>query len=236
MGSSTKPPRSTGTGKAHDSLAQTRAAPIIDELAETREGVSLAMGSVLLDAAEIEMGVRGFSAMNAEGVAERAGVPLDVFHAHYPDLDALLRAANDRFVQQMNDAVDAGTATGSWRGSRVREVVEIAVRTVLEVLHDRRALVAACLVQGPHDPSLLAGFRRVGTHFADRLVTAVHECVDGPPPSDRRVAFALLTAAAIAHHVVQLGDDWSGRTITRDELAEETTRMITAYLALPLTP
>ncbi|MDB4941799.1 MAG: hypothetical protein JWP97_1333 [Labilithrix sp.] len=226
---STRPPN--GKAKVHDSLAQTRAVPVVDELAETREGMSLTMTGALLDAAEVEMSLRGFGGMNAEGVAERAGVAVDVLHAHYPDMAALLRAANERFVQQVADAVEAATATGSWYGSRVGEVVEIAVRSLLEVVEERQALVQACLLQGPADPALVAGLRRIGTHFTARLVAAVRECIDAPASSDRAVGFSLLTAAAIAHHVLLMGDGWAGITFTRDELTAETTRMITAYLA-----
>jgi AcrR family transcriptional regulator len=213
----------------HDSLASTRAAPVVDELAETREGGTVS-NTFLLDAGEAEISARGFARTKVEHVAERAGVSVDVFHAHFPGMGALLRALNARFVEQMAHAVEAATATGSWHGSRVRDVVEIAVRSILEVVHDRQGLVRAFLAHGATDRALAAGLRQIGAHMTQRLVVALRECVDAPAPSDRAVGFSLLLGVALAHHSILVGDDWSGVRFTKEEIAEETARVISAYL------
>ena len=213
----------------HDSLAATRAAPVVDELAETREGHTVSTLS-LLDAGEREIAARGFARTKVEHVAERAGVSIDVFHAHFAGMGALLRALNVRFVDQMASAVDASTATGSWQGSRARDVVEIAVRTILEVVHDRQGLVRAFLAHGATDRALAAGLRKIGAHMTSRLVIALRECKDAPAPSDRSVGFALQLGVALAHHSILVGDDWAGVPFTKEEIAEEATRVISAYL------
>jgi AcrR family transcriptional regulator len=224
-------PKSTKTrAAAHDSLAATRAVPAVDELAQTREGRVVA-NVALLDAGEYEIGIRGFARTKVEHVAERAGVSVDVFRAHFAGMGALLRALNARFVDQMIAAVDASTATGSWRGARVRDVVEIAVRSILEVVHDRQGLVRAFLAHGVTDRALANGLRTIGNHMTSRLVVAVRECIDAPAARDRTVAFSLLLSVALAHHAILVGDDWSGIRFTREELAEEASRVIGAYLA-----
>lgn len=230
MARPTKPKsKRTLAASKHDSLASTRAAPIVDELAETREGGAIS-NTFLLDAGEAEISTRGFARTKVEHVAERAGVSVDVFHAHFPGMGALLRALNVRFVEQMAHAVEAATATGSWQGSRVRDVVEIAVRSILEVVHDRQGLVRAFLAHGATDRALAAGLRQIGAHMTARLVVALRECVDAPAPSDRAVGFSLLLGVALAHHSILVGDDWSGVRFTKEEIAEETTRVISAYL------
>jgi hypothetical protein len=66
--------------------------------------------------------------------------------------------------------------------------------------------------------------------MTSRLVVALRECTDAPAPKDRTVAFSLLLSVALAHHCILVGEDWSGVEFTREELAEEATRVISAYL------
>lgn len=215
----------------HDSLAITRAAPAFDELAQTREGHVVSL-IVLLDAAERVISERGFARASVEEIAARAGVTADVFHAHFASKGALLRALNDRFVEQMLNAVEASTRTGSWTTSRVRDVAEIAVRTILEVIDDRQGLVRAFLAYGPADRALTAGLKRVGTHMTLRLFNVMKGCKDAKTnaPSQRTVGFSLLLSVALAHHCILVGEDWSGVGFSREEVAEEAARAISAYL------
>jgi AcrR family transcriptional regulator len=217
----------------HDSLAATRAAPaVVDDLAETREGHVVSLVS-LLDAGEAAIVERGFARTTIEDVAARAGVSVDVFHAHFPGKGALLRALNDRFVDQMLAAVDASTRTGSWSTSRVRDVVEIAVRTILDVVDERQGLVRAFLAHGATDRALSAGLRKIGTHMTTKLLAALAGCKDaGTSPTDARtVGFSLLLSVSLAHHCVLVGEDWPGIGFTRQQLTDELTTAISAYLA-----
>jgi AcrR family transcriptional regulator len=234
-----RPPKSSKkvrTASKHDSLAATRAAPVVeaavDELAETREGHVVSLIE-LLDAGEAVIVERGFARTSIEDVAQRAGVSLDVFHAHFAGKGALLRALNERFVDQMIAAVDASTATGSWSTSRVHDVVEIAVRTILDVVQERGGLVRAFLAHGTTDRALAAGLRRIGTHMTSKLVAALDNCTDAKesPSSPRTVGFSLLLSVALAHHCILVGEEWAGVGLTKDELTEELTTAISAYLA-----
>jgi AcrR family transcriptional regulator len=224
--------KKTRAATAHDSLAVTRASPAVDELAETREGQAVSPVG-LLDAGEAVITERGFARMSVEDVALRAGVSVDVFHAHFAGKGALLRALNDRFVEQMIAAADASTRSGSWRSSRVRDVVEIAVRTIADVVDDRQGLVRAFLAESGGDPALAAGLRTIGTHMTARLVSALGSCTDAKqsPADARSVGFSLLLSVALAHHCVLVGEDWAGVGLSRDELTEELTTAISAYLA-----
>jgi AcrR family transcriptional regulator len=217
-----------------DSLAATRAAPIVvDELAVTREG-HVVTRVELLDAGESVIVARGFARTTIEDIAQKAGVSLDVFHAHFAGKGALLRALNDRFVDQMIAAVDASTASGSWSTSRVHDVVEIAVRTILDVVEERGGLVRAFLAHGATDRSLAEGLRKIGTHMTAKLVAALASCTDAKesPGTPRTVGFSLLLSVALAHHCVLVGEEWAGVGLTRAELTEELTTAISAYLAV----
>jgi AcrR family transcriptional regulator len=231
-----RPPKSKKQRAAakHDSLASTRAAPVVvDDLAVTREGHVVSLIE-LLDAGEAVITERGFARTTIEDVAQKAGVSVDVFHAHFAGKGALLRALNDRFVDQMIAAVDASTATGSWSTSRVHDVVEIAVRTILDVVDDRGGLVRAFLSHGATDRSLAEGLRKIGTHMTSKLVAALASCTDAKesPGTPRTVGFSLLLSVALAHHCVLVGEEWAGVGLTREELTEELTTAISAYLAV----
>jgi AcrR family transcriptional regulator len=216
----------------HDSLATTRAAPAYDDLAETREGHVVSLVS-LLDAGEAAIVERGFARTTVEDVAHRAGVSVDVFHAHFPGKGALLRALNDRFVDQMLTAVDASTRTGSWSTAHVRDVVEIAVRTILDVVDERQGLVRAFLAHGATDRALTAGLRKIGTHMTAKLRTAIGGCKDArtSPADARTLGFSLLLSVSLAHHCILVGEDWAGIGFTREQLTDELTTAISAYLA-----
>jgi AcrR family transcriptional regulator len=227
-----RPPKSKKTRAApkHDSLAVTRAAPAVDELAQTRENVVSRVD--LLDAGEAVIVARGFARTTIEDVAQKAGVSVDIFHGHFAGKGALLRALNDRFVDQMMFAVDSSTRTGSWSTARVRDVVEIAVRTILDVVHERQGLVRAFLAHGATDRALAAGLRKIGTYMTSRLVVALEGCKDAKvsPANTRTVGFSLLVSVALAHHSILVGDDWSGIAFSREELTEELTQAITGYI------
>lgn len=224
--------KKTRAAAKHDSLAVTRAAPVVDELAETREGQVVSLAA-LLDAGEAVIVERGFARTSIDDVAQQAGVSVDVFHAHFAGKGALLRALNDRFVEQMIAAVDASTRTGSWSSSRVRDVVEIAVRTILDVVEERQGLVRAFLAHGATDRALAAGLRKIGSHMTARLVTVLGGCKDAKrsPASARSVGFSLLLSVALAHHCILVGEEWAGVGLTRDELTDELATTISAYLA-----
>jgi len=94
---------------------------------------------------------------------------------------------------------------------------------------ERADLVRAFLTQ-TSDSSLAADLRRAGTHLSRCLITVMAECSGAPARPSRAIAFSLLVSAALAHHTILVGDDWSGVRFTKEEVAEETARVISAYL------
>ncbi|MBS2014395.1 MAG: TetR/AcrR family transcriptional regulator [Deltaproteobacteria bacterium] len=175
---------------------------------------------------------RGFARATVEQVAEAAGVSSEVFYAHFEGMGALLRALSKTFVQQMFTVTDQSTRSGIWKGAAARDVIEVAVRSVIDVVTERRGLVRALLSHGTTDASLAADLRDIGTHLSERLVTVLAECTNVPARPKRAVAFSLLISVALAHHYILVGDEWSGVSFSKEELAEEASRAICAYLGL----
>lgn len=186
----------------------------------------------LLVAGEALIGEKGFARTTVEDVAARAGVGAEVFYAHFQGMGALLRALSSTFVEQMMGVTDQSTRTGIWKGAAARDVVEVAVRSILDVVLERRGLVRAFLAHGTTDASLAVDLRRIGTHMSQRIIAVLSECTNVPARPSRAIAFSLLVAAALAHHTILVGDDWAGVSFTKEQLAEETSRAICAYLGL----
>ncbi len=137
-----------------------------------------------------------------------------------------------QFAEQMLSVTDQSTRSGIWQGAAARDVVEVAVRSIFDVVLGKRELVRAFLAAATTDPEYAADLKRIGSHMAARIVTVFAECNNVPARPSRAVAFSLLTAVALAHHTILVGDEWSGVSFTKEQLVEETTRAIGAYLGL----
>ncbi|MCA9589909.1 MAG: TetR/AcrR family transcriptional regulator [Myxococcales bacterium] len=186
----------------------------------------------LLVVAEDLIAARGFERSTVSELCRRAAVTEKVFHTYFDGMDAVLHALFATWVRQMHTVTEEATRSGIWKGSAARDVIEVAVRSVLDVILERPALVRAFLTKGDADPGMMAELRGIGTRLAERIVAVLAECRDVPVQPERSVAFSLLVAVSLAHHYALIGDEWSGASFTAAQLSEETSRMICAYLGL----
>lgn len=212
---SAAPPAAPTEPRAFDELAQTVEAPATPRL-------------LLLDTAEVLIAEVGFAAVTDAEIAETAGVTLDVFRAHFADKAALLRALHERFCAQALGVTDDSTRSGIWDHASPRDVVEVAVRSILDVVLGRAELVRAVIASG--DPELLDGFRLVGANITAKVSRVIATLQDDDKPGEQDVAFVLLLAVSLAHQVIMLGTEWSGVALERDELYDRATRAARAYL------
>ena len=186
----------------------------------------------LLVAGEAVIVEDGLAALTIRAVEERAKLAPGGFHEHFATPADLLRGLSRAFADQMIQVTEQSTQTGTWKGAPARDVIEVAVRSILDVVLERAPLVRTFLTESAIDPSLAADLRRVGTHLSKRLLAVMSECSSPPARPTRAIAFSLLVAAALAHHTVLVGDDWAGVRFTKEELTEETARLVCAYLGL----
>jgi AcrR family transcriptional regulator len=187
---------------------------------------------LLLAAGEAVIADKGFARATVEDVSARAGVPPEIFYAHFQGMGALLRALSQAFAETIITATDQSTRGGIWKGATARDFVELAVRSILDVVIERKGLVRAFLAHGATDPSLPADLRRIGAHLSQRVIGVLAECTNVPARPSRAIAFSLLCAGGLAHHYILVGDEWSGVSFSKEQLAEEASRMICAYLDL----
>jgi AcrR family transcriptional regulator len=203
---------------------------VLDDLAQTLEGPA-APRILILDAAESVLAEVGFQALNEAEVARRAGLPLEVLRAHFANKRALLHAMNDRFCAQSIAVTNDATHSGIWDHASGRDVIEVTVKSILDVVLSRAALVRAVL--SSEDQELLDGFRRIGSTITERVTRVMKETRDAPEdrPAPRDVAFALLLAVSLGHHAIMVGTEWSGVEFDRDELYDRATKAAVAYIA-----
>jgi AcrR family transcriptional regulator len=204
---------------------------VLDDLAQTTEAPS-ASRILLLDAGEVVFSELGYARTTDAEIARAAAVSLDVFHAHFASKTALLHALSDRFCSQAMTVTNDATKSGIGEHATPREVVEVAVRSMLDIILGRAGLVRAVLTAG--DDTMLDGFRRVGINTTEKVLRVLEEThADGEmatKPEPRDVAFALHLAIAIAHHAIMVGIEWCGRDFERDEIYERVTHAVSAYL------
>jgi AcrR family transcriptional regulator len=186
----------------------------------------------LLTAGEALIGEQGFAKVTPRAIEERAKLGPGAFEEHFATTADLLRALSQAFAEQMITVIEQSTRSGIWKGAPARDVVEVAVRSILDVVLERAGLVRAFLTESTGDASLAADLRRAGTHLSSRLIAVMAECSGAPARPSRAIAFSLLVSAALAHHTILVGDDWSGVAFTKEQLAEETSRLVCAYLGL----
>lgn len=186
----------------------------------------------LLKAGEAVIASDGLAGLTMHAVEERAKLAPGSFQDHFETPADLLRALSRSFAEQMMAVTDQSTHSGIWKGAPARDVIEVAVRSILDVVLERAPLVRTFLTESTIDPSLAADLRRVGAHLSTRLIAVMGECTGAPARPTRAIAFALLVSAALAHHTVLVGDDWAGVRFSKEELTEETARLVCAYLGL----
>jgi len=186
----------------------------------------------IVKAAKTLIKERGFARLTAADVVAKAKVSDVTFRAEFPDMDALLKQLSLLFAEQMIATTEASTRQGIWKDTAARDVVEVAVRSIVDVVIEEGYLVREILAASAREPAFAKDLERIGRHLASRIVVVMSECKNVPVRPARSLAFSLLLTVSLAHHHVLVGDDWSGVSFTKEQLTEEAIRAVCAYLGL----
>jgi AcrR family transcriptional regulator len=186
----------------------------------------------ILDAAEAVIAEKSLPRASVEDIAKKAKVSTDVLHAYFSGKPAILRALGDRFCEQVIELSRQASRTGIWANTSPRDFVELCVRSIVDIVFEREALVRALLAHGTLDPAISAALVRIGADVTARAHGVLPECQGSPKIDKRKLGYALSMAAAVAHQSILLARDWSGEYISRGEVAHETVRAACAYLGL----
>lgn len=138
---------------------------------------------LVLDAAVVELGGRGWGAFSLEAVAERAGVARSTLYRHWPDRHALVVDALEHHTTQ-----PAPELAGS-----PRERVEQLVAHLAEAMADplRSAVAVALLEAGERDPVLA----EIGRRFSARRRAALERALAAAGVDEPALVAAALAGA-----------------------------------------
>lgn len=212
------PPAPPTTVRSLDDLAATVEVPALS---------SLGPRVLIMDAAEGVIAERGYNHTTIREIAKWAGVSVDVFHAHFADMRALLTALVERLSDLAMNTIDDATRPARWDGNEGGSIaVEQAIRSVTELMISRAALLRAVFTGT--ERGLVDEVRRIGMHLTIRLTRLLNDLPHPPEPHD--VGFAVLSALAVAHHAATVGPEWSGIELDPDDIGKRAANMAVAYI------
>jgi len=189
----------------------------------------------LLDAAEALVTEGGLAALSIPEVVRRASSSVGGFYARFRDKNELLRALEERFFLQVGERLDAIADERRWVGAGVTEIVRAAVAELVAVTEERRELIRAFLFRATQDVKIRDDAVRFRTHAAARiapLLVAKAPAIRHPDPVlaiDLGVQFAF---ALMNQHVLLEETHAAGRSLAREDLEREITRMFVAYVGI----
>jgi len=193
----------------------------------------------LLRAAEKLILEKGLADASVPEIARRAGSSVGGFYARFPDKDALLRALEERFFDEMLLRVAKLADAGRWGDAPIAVIARACADELVHVFRERRNLIAAFLHRATADPKLLADALRFRAQTAERIAALLlprRRELRHPDPRlgiDLGVQFAF----ALMLQLVVVGDvRAAGRVLSDRELQTEIERNFLAYIGAPPHP
>jgi AcrR family transcriptional regulator len=163
----------------------------------------------LLDAAEALMEAKAFSDITVAGIARAARSSVGVFYSRFPDKLALLHHLDERFAQDVEDAIERRFRVEHWEGRSFGEACDAAIAFLFRLHAAKRGMLRSVILQVRTHPN--QRFQQTGK----RLVTAIDRLADfllhwrsaiSHPHPDRAVRLALLMTISVIRDLVVFSD------------------------------
>jgi len=203
-----------------------------DDLAQTMEAPA-APRLQLMDAAEMAIAEHGYPGATPEAIARGASLSVEMLRAIFPDDLTLLRALHERFCSQALRVVVEAAETTVFERAPLATCLDRTVRSLVDVLLGRAALVRAVLVSG--DARMMEAERKWLGAVASRVARAL----DGLPekPAAKELAFAFFLVVALVHETLFTSPDagtvsvGAPLALDREGLHVHVAEAVRAYLA-----
>lgn len=187
----------------------------------------------MLDAAEALIAEGGPDALTVEAVIARAGTSNGAFYARFGDRLGLLAAVQERFLGRLRDAAAAQAAELA-DVADLGQALGIMAEGFLATFRANRNAFNAIMVQNRGVPD----FRARGRRATESAAAQLHELLVARseqvrhPDLDTAADFAFRTLFALATQIVMMDEsEVTGRTLSEQQWAKETTSMLVAYLS-----
>src|SRR5689334_8939147 len=113
----------------------------------------------LLDAAQRVLSERGLDGATIEAIAREAGVSVGIVYRRFPDKDALLRAAYERYFGTRDAANARSLSAEHWAGKSTREILETFIAAAITgARRERGIIVALSRFAATHDDSAFRAY------------------------------------------------------------------------------
>ncbi len=194
-----------------------------------RQARSQATVSAILDATARVLVERGYAATNTNLVAERAGVSVGSLYQYFPNKDALIRALQERHMQQMHEVI--GVALRHCIGLPMEQALVTAIEGLVES-HRIDAGLHRVLEAQVSSLELADAHERFETELSDQLCALLrHYQADLRVENIRLTAYTLMHALhGLVHAVVH---ERPGG-VSLKQATREIVRLTRAYLTMPL--
>ncbi len=189
----------------------------------------------ILDAAERMLETGPIQSLSVAAIAKEAGSSVGAFYHRFPDKQALTRTLYERFRRESLATIEGNFGPERWRDHSLAEVltalVDFTARDYLRRPGLRRFVLH--LIETDPDVRVLAQELSGATVAAfTRLLERRRDELAHPNPQLaaeflHRVMFATLDQVALFH-----GDPPTGKPLSEEQLIEELTRAILAYLGV----
>lgn len=189
----------------------------------------------MLDAAEALIAEGGPDALTVEAVITRAGTSTGAFYARFGDRLGLLAAVQERFLGRLHAAA-AAQAEALAQVSDLRQTLAIMVEGFLATFRINRNAFNAVMVQNRGAPDFRARGSRTTQSAATQLRGLLADRSEQISHPDLDVAADIVfrTLFALATQIVMMDEaEVTGRSLSDQQWADETTDLLVAYLTSP---
>lgn len=149
-----------------------------------------------------------------DDIAAAAGVSKPIVYRDIGDKDALVAALAERFVDQLNDAVERSTV----RGTGGRATFAASMRATFEVIDDDRNLFLFVTAGGPGTESVRLLIDRSSSRMIEQF-SAIRTAAGLDPLPARTWAYAVVGAIQVIA-MMWLRDGYGERTDIADHLTQ----------------
>jgi AcrR family transcriptional regulator len=184
-----------------------------------------------LDAAVALLVERGSSTFTLVEVAQASGVSTGSMYGRVASKDDLIRVAHSREMQRLTEeTVEAfsGAPVNGTESARVR----FAIRTLADLLQRNAPVLSPFMLLANHDDVIAAQGKAAFDEMITRFERAMRGASPGGAARRRAVRWACTVAYSVLARQLALGSDPGAAADYRlDQVVDELTSMITAYLA-----
>jgi AcrR family transcriptional regulator len=201
-----------------------------DSLVEPQQARSHASLESILDAAEHVLRTKDFREATLAEIAGLAGYTIGVIYARFPGKQGIRDALERSVCDSISQLTSQRAVPDAWGDESIESIVRALINDVVGLFRRHRGALRALIVEARTDAALRMRLDRMNAETLNRFTAAVvsrRKSLLHPDPAAAAAFSAFLISAALREAIL-----FNGPSPERSDaaLAEELTRVVTAYL------